>query len=159
MPNPKLHATCLALKSSSGQWSAAIFCGPSGSGKSDLALRILHDLGDERARLVADDVVELEVTEDAVFALSPNTMQGKLEVRGIGILDMPHLDRAEVAVCYELAPPDEICRLPEPSWFEVNSESRSARVPLYKLAPFEASAVAKVVEAHRAHTELGAKQQ
>ena len=69
-----------------------IFLGPSGSGKSDLALRMLDQAGcgagedSLSCALIADDQTVLHRKEDRIFASAPETLQGRLEVRGLGIV-------------------------------------------------------------------------
>lgn len=96
----QIHASCAAR-----QGAGVLLLGPPGSGKSDLVLRLL----DRGFQLVADDQVEIHGRE----ACAPATLAGLLEVRGLGILRLPYLDRArlELAVC--LGGP--VARLPEPA--------------------------------------------
>lgn len=115
--------------------------GPSGSGKSDLALRLL----DAGARLVADDRTLLRREGDRIVASAPATIAGRLEVRGIGIMTVPAVDAAVVGLVVDLvAGPVE--RLPEPCSVRL----LDIDLPLVRLAPFEASAVAKLRLAARA---------
>jgi serine kinase of HPr protein (carbohydrate metabolism regulator) len=114
--------------------------GPSGSGKSDLALRLI----DGGARLVADDGVELARDGDRLIArfpkAAPDSLRGRMEVRGLGILPAPSLARTVVGLVVDLVPADAVERLPEPAetgWLGI-------RVPVVALAAFEASAAAKV---------------
>ncbi|MHA1114324.1 MAG: HPr kinase/phosphorylase, partial [Alphaproteobacteria bacterium] len=80
-----VHATCVSL------WGAGILLrGPSGSGKSDLALRLI----DGGAVLVADDQVSLELRDGGLFASPPAATAGKLEVRGVGIVTVPFDEEA-----------------------------------------------------------------
>jgi serine kinase of HPr protein (carbohydrate metabolism regulator) len=115
--------------------------GPSGSGKSDLALRLL----DAGARLVADDRTFLRREGGRVVASAPATIAGRLEVRGIGIMTVPAVDAAVVGLVVDLvAGPVE--RLPE----LCSVRLLEVDFPLVRLAPFEASAVAKLRLAARA---------
>ena len=83
MRKKTVHGTCVALGD-----ACALLRGSSGSGKSDLALRFLYlpadRLGAEPA-LVADDQVILRREGDHVMASCPETLNGKIEVRGCGI--------------------------------------------------------------------------
>ncbi len=148
MTDPLLHATCVALKALTDQWSGVLLQGPSGCGKSDLALRLIYDLGPERARLVADDYVSVRRSGNAVDAVAPSAMLGKIEVRGVGIIELPAFERIGVSVAFDLVEAAEVPRLPEPRWLEIDFESGMAEIPLFALAPFESSAVAKVAMIH-----------
>ncbi|MGO4863291.1 HPr kinase/phosphorylase, partial [Campylobacter jejuni] len=70
-----------------------LIAGPSGSGKSDLALRLI----DRGAVLVSDDYTLLHVEGGELHATAPVTIAGRIEVRGIGIVDRPTLARVPVA--------------------------------------------------------------
>lgn len=110
--------------------------GPSGSGKSDLALRLI----DGGARLVADDQTELTRVADGVIARSPASIAGRMEVRGLGILRVPTVPGAPLRLVIDLVAPDRVERLPEPQFCEYLQCS----LPLLALAPFAASAPAKI---------------
>lgn len=116
--------------------NAVMLIGPSGSGKSDLALRLI----DAGARLVADDRTHLTVNDGILFASPPEILAGKLEVRGFGIVDVPHIRDIPVRLVAELVPAAQVERLPETKMMEfLNIE-----VPLVLICPFEASAAAKM---------------
>ncbi len=127
----QIHGTCVELAG-----AGIVLRGPPGSGKSDLALRLI----DGGARLVADDRVVLEAASGALFASAPPALAGMLEVRGIGLARVPSLDRARVAVVIDLAAASEIERLPEPATCQLLGVS----LPCVRLEPFAASACAKV---------------
>lgn len=110
--------------------------GAPGSGKSDLALRLVE----EGARLVADDRTDLAVVEGRLVATAPPAIAGKLEVRGIGIVDARMAAEAPVALIVDLRQADQIERLPERDVEAV----AGVLVPRIDLAPFEASATAKI---------------
>jgi serine kinase of HPr protein (carbohydrate metabolism regulator) len=97
-----LHATCVAIDG-----RAVLIEGAPGSGKSDLALRLV----DRGARLVADDQTLVVQTPAGLVARPPRTIAGRMEVRGIGIVTLPHLAEAPVALLVRLDP--EPPRLPE----------------------------------------------
>jgi serine kinase of HPr protein (carbohydrate metabolism regulator) len=132
-----VHGTCIAIDG-----AAALLCGPSGAGKSDLALRAIL----AGAVLVADDQVALEASDGQVIAAAPPAIAGRLEVRGVGILAVPHLSRAPLALVVELVAPDRVERLPPPRTVELGGKS----LPTFRLAAFEASAAAKLIMAVRA---------
>jgi serine kinase of HPr protein (carbohydrate metabolism regulator) len=77
---------------------AVLIEGESGAGKSDLALRLI----DRGAALVSDDYTLLQRNGTGLVACPPETIAGKIEVRGLGILPLPHLDRAPVALLVRL---------------------------------------------------------
>ena len=97
-----VHASTVALDS-----RAVLISGPSGSGKSDLTLRLL----DRGFVLVSDDQTIVRREDDRLIASAPPTIAGKLEIRGIGIVEMDHVDGIPVALLVELT--SDIRRLPE----------------------------------------------
>jgi HPr kinase/phosphorylase len=137
-----VHGTCVAL----GR-TAALLRGPSGSGKSDLALRFLFlarrgPAALEAPILVADDQVCLVRNDGRILAKSPDTIRGKMEVRGVGIVEVKSLMEAELALVVDLMPGTErIERLPEG-----NAKARllGIELPLVGLFPWEASAPIKL---------------
>jgi hypothetical protein len=87
------HAGLIALRSQ-GRWRGVLIEGPSGSGKSDLALRCL-----ERGfRLVADDRVLLWTSGGRLYGRAPDPLAGLMEIRPLGVLGQPALAFAEVAL-------------------------------------------------------------
>jgi len=125
-----LHASCVAIDG-----RAVLIEGRSGSGKSDLALRLI----DRGARLVSDDYTVLVRERDRLLAQPPATIAGKIEVRGIGIVDMPHGERVPVALVVCLS--EQVERMPD------DGEIRTIAgvvVPMITLNAREASAAIKV---------------
>jgi HPr kinase/phosphorylase len=86
-------------------WAGVLLLGPPGSGKSDLALRLI----DRGFALVADDRVDI----DAGFAAAPAALAGLIEVRGLGIVRLPYLPRARLALAVTLG--ESPARLPAPA--------------------------------------------
>lgn len=126
-----VHGTTVALEG-----AGLLLRGPSGSGKSDLALRLI----DGGARLVADDQTELTRVADGVIARSPASIAGRMEVRGLGVLRVPTVPSAPLRLVIDLVAPDRVERLPEPQFCEYLQCS----LPLLALAPLEPSAPAKI---------------
>lgn len=97
-----IHASTVALDG-----RAVLITGPSGSGKSDLSLRLL----DRGFTLVSDDRTIVRRDGDRLAASAPQQIAGKLEVRGIGILDVGNSSDVPVALVVELK--SEIERMPD----------------------------------------------
>lgn len=131
IPETQIHATCVELNG-----TGILLCGPSGSGKSDLALRLI----DGGARLVADDRTNLAVEGGALFASPPLPIVGRLEVRGLGIVAVPHIARTRISLVVDLVAAHAVERLPKPA----RREYLGIGLPVITLAPFEASAPAKL---------------
>jgi serine kinase of HPr protein (carbohydrate metabolism regulator) len=129
-PAETVHATTVALDG-----RAVLISGPSGAGKSDLALRLL----DRGFMLVSDDRTLLRRNATRVHASAPATIAGKLEVRGIGIVELPTVSDAPVCLAVELA--QEIERLPDEG---CRRELLGLDVPLVRIDARAASAPAKV---------------
>lgn len=89
-----LHATTVAL----GEDRGLLILGPSGSGKSALALQLMA-LG---AGLVADDQTEIHQEGGALIATCPPAIRGLIEARGVGILNAPALPRARLILAVDL---------------------------------------------------------
>jgi serine kinase of HPr protein (carbohydrate metabolism regulator) len=126
-----IHASCVAIEG-----AGVLLRGPSGSGKSDLALRLV----DSGAQLVADDQVDLFADSGSLVARAPAALAGLLEVRGIGIVECPAIEAALVALVVDLVPHRAVERVPEPDYQNL------VGVPVRRIAldPFEPSAAAKV---------------
>ena len=132
-----VHATAVAIEG-----GAILLRGPPGAGKSDLALRLIED----GARLIADDQTVLRRADNHVLVRAPAAVAGLIEVRGVGILRVDYLDEAPLALVVDLVPSTEVERIPDDR-FEV---VLGLPIRMIALAPFEASAVAKLRLARRA---------
>jgi HPr kinase/phosphorylase len=123
--------------------AAAILQGPSGSGKSDLALRfVLETPVSLKPALVSDDQVLVERTGDRLIVRPPSTIAGQIEVRGVGIVSLPHVTEADLRLVVQLTHPDDVPRLPVPG--EETAEFQGIVLPSLRLAPFESSAPLKL---------------
>lgn len=148
-----IHASCVAL--SGGPFAVpdetgVLLLGPSGSGKSDLALRLIA----AGALLVADDRTDLTLEGTALVASPPDRLAGQIEVRNLGIVTLPHCPRVPIGLAVELTPNAKLARLPEHlRWTPADGLElpESARPALVRLNPFEASAPAKVALAAAAY--------
>jgi len=137
-----VHATAVAIGG-----RAVLLRGQSGSGKSDLALRLI----DAEARLVADDQSELRREGNTILVRAPEPIAGLIEARGVGILKVDSLPVARLALIAELVASGQVERLPEPS----SETIFGLAIPLVAIAPFEASAPVKLRLALSALTEEG----
>lgn len=109
LPQP-LHGTVVARHDLTG-WRGALLCGPSGSGKSDLALR-LFDMG---WRLVADDYAHVWSSGQALYAAPPERIAGKIEARGLGIIGIDHRPVVRLVLRVDCVQ-HTVERLPEPTF-------------------------------------------
>jgi serine kinase of HPr protein (carbohydrate metabolism regulator) len=125
-----IHASTVA---SDGR--AVLISGPSGSGKSDLTLRLL----DRGFTLVSDDQTIVRRDGNRLIASAPPTIAGKLEIRGIGIVDMETVSDIPVALFVELT--SEIQRLPDD---RRERPVLGVNLPLVSVDALAASAASKV---------------
>jgi serine kinase of HPr protein (carbohydrate metabolism regulator) len=130
------HAGLIALRQE-GLWRGALIEGPSGIGKSDLALRAL----DAGFRLVADDRVVVFAAGGQLYGKAPEPLAGLIEVRGLGVARVSALAFCEIALlirCVET--PESVERLPDPRFVTITGVS----VPVFDLWPREPAAPAKI---------------
>lgn len=130
-----LHATAIAINS-----NGVLLLGPSGSGKSDLALRLI----DRGAMLVSDDAVPVDASGAVPLLTAAPNIEGRLEVRGVGICPVAHTASAPLRLVAQLT--KDIERMPESNLKEIVC---GFVVPLVRIAPFELSAAIKLEYALR----------
>jgi serine kinase of HPr protein (carbohydrate metabolism regulator) len=150
-PRVNIHASCVALARAGDSFGAprdagVLLLGESGSGKSDLALRLIA-MG---ATLVADDRCDLFVASGALRAAAPKALAGMIELRGVGIVHLRHQPDVRVVLAVRFADATAIPRLPDtaryvpPAPFELPEQRLPHEI---LIAPFEASAPAKILAA------------
>ncbi|MBX2804496.1 MAG: HPr kinase/phosphatase C-terminal domain-containing protein [Hyphomicrobiales bacterium] len=134
----QIHGTCIAL----GE-AAAVLTGPSGSGKSDLGLRFIHETPRELdPALIADDQVFVSQRNGRLIGRVPDTIAGRIEIRGVGIAPVPYRAEAQIRLFVELVDGKDVPRHPpEPLHARLIHD---ISVPVISLAPFEASAPLKL---------------
>lgn len=131
----QLHATAIALNG-----AGVLLRGPSGSGKSDLALRLIEG----GAELIADDRVEITSADDELHLSAPVTIRGLIEIRGLGIVNIGATQDIPLRLIVELIPQnkpgEKIERMPE-----VKEEVIAGiAIPVIDIDAFELSAAAKI---------------
>ncbi|MGY9002070.1 MAG: HPr kinase/phosphorylase [Rhodospirillales bacterium] len=130
-----VHGTCVEIDG-----TGILIQGPSGSGKSDLALRLI----DTGAQLVSDDQTLLTETAGKLIASSPDTISGVMEVRGIGLIHVETQTEASIGVIIDLVNRDAVSRLPVPNSKSLIDTAPDIRLPVYQLHAFDSSTPAKV---------------
>lgn len=109
------HASAVALGAGPGAAGFGVMIeGPSGSGKSALALQLIG-LG---ARLVADDRTRIDARDGWPWLVAPERLAGVIEARGVGLLGVPHCPAVPLRLIVDMGA-TETARLPEPLAREV----------------------------------------
>jgi len=139
MPFEIRHAGLVARRIG-GLWRGVLIEGPSGYGKSDLALRCLE----AGFRLVADDRTVVFVAGGRLFGRAPDALAGLIELRGLGVVAHPAVGFAEIVLVARCeAAPEAVERLPDPAFQTL----LGLPAPLLPVWPFEGSAPAKLSRA------------
>ncbi|MEG9884735.1 MAG: HPr kinase/phosphatase C-terminal domain-containing protein [Hyphomicrobiales bacterium] len=135
-----VHASCVAI----GGYGIVLLGAP-GSGKSDLALRLIDSdgrgVGARRmtARLVGDDQIYLSLCEGRVMASAPEVLAGRLEIRGLGVVSAPYARSPTPVICAARldaeTPPDR-----SPDFTCQSTRLCGFELPELRLNPFAPSA-------------------
>ena len=149
MTSVNIHASCVVCAGGARTFGApddagVLLVGQSGSGKSDLALRLIA-MG---ALLVADDRCEIFFDGSTLRARAPRGISGMMEVRGLGIVAVPFASDARISLVVHAA--NTVERLPEYRRYRPPAPlavPESLQPPELALDPFAASAAAKVLAA------------
>ena len=138
-----LHATCVAFAR-----FGVLIRGPSGSGKSSLALRLIDAPGygtgpnSLKAKLVADDQVLVQRQGLFLSASTPAALSGRLEIRGLGIVILDHRKTVTLHLVVDLVPVKTIPHMPEVA--ETRVELLGVVLPRLYLDAHTADAAAKL---------------
>ena len=135
MSGPRISAETVHASTVAFDGRAVLISGPSGAGKSDLALRLL----DRGFTLVSDDRTIVKRNRDRLIASAPPNIAGKLEIRGIGIVDMETVSDVPIALLVELT--SDIQRLPDDDGERL---ILGVRMPIVSIDAMAASAPSKV---------------
>lgn len=142
-PGTNIHASCVAI----GR-TGVLLLGKSGSGKSDLALRLI----DQGAVLVADDRTILSLEKGALYARAPASIAGLMEVRGLGIIQFPVRAKVRIALAVQLGRED--MRLPAQRFYRPPASLKpQIRVPEILLDAQLAATPAKIRSALAAFSQ------
>lgn len=142
-PPPLIHATLI-----SSEQRGALLIGASGTGKSDLALRLISinftkEFCNQQPQLIADDQVELLVSDGKLYGQAPKPLQGLLEVHNLGIVKVPYGAKSEINLCVQLTPgqnPERLPPSPPPT-----KKIEGVSLPLIKLDPHQQTSPQKLL--------------
>ena len=138
-----LHATCVRIYG-----RGVLLLGASGSGKSDLALRLLDEahhtpeMHPPGAVLVADDRVIVEAAGGMLMARAPHALRGRLEIRGVGIVAVPFVEETQVHLAVGLGTDTDRERIPD--FARQTVEVEGVVIPHLVVEAFQASAPAQI---------------
>ncbi len=105
-----IHGTAVAIDG-----KAVLLRGQPGSGKSDLALKLIND----GATLISDDQVLVKKVKNTLFLSAPDSIANLLEIRGLGIVYFDRLDDVPLVLIIDLLSDKMSERLPEPCVGEI----------------------------------------
>ena len=148
-PRALVHATAVALMDATKPFGgpiegAVLLLGDSGAGKSDVALRLIA----AGARLVSDDQTLLSIERGRLMADAPPNLNGRMEVRGLGIMQLEKAPASPVILAVGLVLEGTVARLPEPAFYALPASLQAdVKVPLIVLNAYEASTPAKIAAA------------
>jgi serine kinase of HPr protein (carbohydrate metabolism regulator) len=130
-----VHGTCIALGT-----RAVLLRGPSGAGKSDLAFRLVREDASGETRLVADDQVGLRENSSRLIASAPAALAGLVELRGLGLVPLPSVAEAPLALIADLVARVSVPRIAEARYETILGVS----LPVVSLHAFDGTATAKL---------------
>ena len=110
--------------------------GPSGSGKSDLALRLIED----GANLIADDQVNIKAVRKQLYLSSPDNISGLIEVRGFGVIKIECVRDIKLGLIVDLDPSYET----ERTSIMKDELIQDIITPIINIKAFESSVLARI---------------
>ena len=125
-----IHATAVKFNN-----CGLLLMGASGSGKSDLAFRLIQSGG----TLIGDDYIHLKSMDNGLYGLPSEKIAGLIEIRGIGICEVNYLKQSKIDLCLFLQ--KEYPRMPDNN---IYYEFARHKVQQYFINPFEISVIDKV---------------
>ena len=126
----RIHSTSVVIDD-----NGVLILGDSGSGKSDLALRLI----DSGATLISDDISICRKISNNIYLYCPPEIKGLLEVREIGIITVPFVERVKLLLVVNLKSNNNE-RFPKDSFFRI----LGIKVPIINIEGKNSSAVAKI---------------
>ncbi len=138
-----IHGSCIAIGG-----DGVLLLGAPGSGKSDLALRLIDGTGTgltgtpRTGQLVADDQVVIHRSGESLMASAPPALRGQLEIRGLGIVNVAAAPETALKLAVRLTPSPEIERMPDLERSQM--DILGLPIPLVLVDPASASAPARI---------------
>ena len=126
----RIHSTSVVIDD-----NGVLILGDSGSGKSDLALRLI----DNGATLISDDVSICRKNSNNIYLYCPPEIKGLLEVREIGIITVPFVEKIKLRLVVNLKSNNNE-RFPKDSCFRI----LGIKIPIINIEGKNSSAVAKI---------------
>ena len=126
----RIHSTSVVIED-----NGVLILGDSGSGKSDLALRLI----DNGATLISDDISICRKNSNNIYLYCPPEIKGLLEVREIGIITVPFVERVKLRLVVNLKSNNNE-RFPKDSCFRI----LGIKIPIINIEGKNSSAVAKI---------------
>ena len=126
----RIHSTSVVIDD-----NGVLILGDSGSGKSDLALRLI----DNGATLISDDISICRKNSNNIYLYCPPEIKGLLEVREIGIITVPFVEKIKLRLVVNLKSNNNE-RFPKDNSFRI----LGIKIPLISIEGKNSSAVAKI---------------
>ena len=126
----RIHSTSVVIDD-----NGVLILGDSGSGKSDLALRLI----DNGATLISDDISICRKNSNNIYLYCPPEIKGLLEVRDIGVITVPFVEKIKLRLVVNLKSNNNE-RFPKDSSFRI----LGIKIPIINIEGKNSSAVAKI---------------